>query len=70
MGFQPPKKQGIQRVSETDNLRQLETNSPNFLDDTQQKGKFCKACNKYYGYLKTSDIICKNCTCRLEMLDK
>lgn len=70
MGFQPPKKQGIQRVSETDNCRQLQDSGSGFLEHTEQKGKFCKACNKYFGYLKTSEILCKNCTCRLEMLDK
>lgn len=70
MGFQPPKKQGIQRVSETDNLRQLHDDNSRFLEANEQQGKFCKACNKYFGYLKVADILCKNCDCRLDLLNK
>lgn len=59
MAFQPPKKSGFVRLSETEETRKFGEstmeNNPNKL------GKFCEGCDKYYDYMLPEEKYCMKC---------
>lgn len=64
MAFQPTKRQGFQRLSETENTRQLTTKA----DPKVKIGNTCKGCNCYSNHMKSSDKYCSSCSKRLQDL--
>jgi len=58
MSFQLPKKQGFVRLSETEETRIL---APEPTQNTNQLGKSCEGCKKYYDYMPPEEKYCQKC---------
>lgn len=61
-----PRRRGIERVSEGDQIRQIGQERQN----TNKNGKFCVGCKKYFGYLKPTQSFCARCEQQVKSLRK
>lgn len=60
-----PRRQGIQRISENEEVR-----SPAKTSSTIRLGKTCIGCRKYYNYLRPEEKLCTACNIRFNDLKK